>query len=579
MTMKRLRRLGLGAFVIGALWSAACAPSSDGGSPGTAGAGGGSGTAGSGSAGTTGNGGSTAGTTGTAGSSSGAGGTATGGTAPAGSAGATGGAVAGAGGTAAGNAGRGGAGGRGGSAGTAVTGGRGGGAGAAGGGQGGTAGAGSGDEYVSGVTVTVNPMVNTILVVSWTQAKAAEQVWLEFSFAGSSVMTSRMAAGATGAHKDVVLGVPGSTAVNVRIVSRQGGVDYKTRDYMGTTGAVPSGMPVPMISMYDATLASPDRYMFGAVENAGGCTNRSCYLVGPYWVYIMDRQGRIVWYYSDTTSNAATSFPRVARDGEYIWIDKARTGTRSVHKTTLDRTTFTQTVAVSGLSDAIDVTTDGGLLYEVNGDLRELTKAGTTRNIWSCRTAMGSSYNCYSNTVNWNPTDDTVLMSFPEPNTVVQINRATGTLVATYGDFAGSYTFSPATWSFEFQHFPNITAAGTLLVSTHLSAFPEGSAAGANQHAFVEFTIDRTAKRLTEKWSYTGAYWPLSRGMAMRLANGNTLVNYGTNGIIQEITADKKIVFQVKFDHPTGTNDFYNRLVGHNVLINDLYALNGGGPK
>ena len=266
----------------------------------------------------------------------------------------------------------------------------------------------------------------------------------------------------------------------------------------------------------------------------------------------MDRQGRIVWYYSDTTSNAATSFPRVARDGEYIWIDKARTGTRSVHKTTLDRTTYTQTVAVSGLSDAIDVTTDGGLLYEVNGDLRELTKAGTIRNIWSCRTAMGSSFNCYSNTVNWNPTDDTVLMSFPDPNTVVQINRATGTLVATYGDFAGSYTFSPTNWSFEFQHFPNITAAGTLLVSTHLMSFPEGSSAGANQHAFVEFTIDRTAKRLTEKWSYTGAYWPLSRGMAIRLDNGNTLVNYGTNGIIQEITADKKIVFQVKFDLPSG---------------------------
>ena len=61
--------------------------------------------------------------------------------------------------------------------------------------------------------------------------------------------------------------------------------------------------------------------------------------------------------------------------------------------------------------------------------------------IWSCRTAFGASYNCYSNTVNWNPADDTVLMSFPEPNTVAQINRATGALVATYGDRSGSYTF------------------------------------------------------------------------------------------------------------------------------------------
>ena len=108
---------------------------------------------------------------------------------------------------------------------------------------------------------------------------------------------------------------------------------------------------------------------------------------------------------------------------------------------------------------------------------------------------------------------------------------------------------------------PEHHAAGTLLVSTHLSAFPDGSAAGANQHAFVEFTIDRTAKRLIEKWSYIGAYWPQSRGMAMRLANGNTLVNYGTGGMIQELTPDKQIAFQAKFDVRPG-NDFFNRMLG-----------------
>ena len=183
-----------------------------------------------------------------------------------------------------------------------------------------------------------------------------------------------------------------------------------------------------------------------------------------------------------------------------------------------------------------------------------------------------------SSAINWNPTDDTVIMSFPDENTVAQINRQTGALVATYGDRTGSYAFSPATWSFEFQHFPNITPAGTLLVSSHLPAFPEGSTAGANHHAFTEFTIDRAGQRLVEKWTYTGAYWPLSRGMAVRLDNGNTLVNYGAGGVIQEITADKRVVFQVKFDLPSG-NDFFNKLVGNNVLIDDLYALNGGGPR
>jgi len=579
MRLSALHRLSCAMIV--SLWAAGCAPGGDGG---TAGSAGGAATAGSGAAGVTGAAGAT-GSAGAAGTGAGAAGVAGG---PAGGAGSP----AGAGGSATGVAG---ASGRGGAA-AAGAGGRGGAAAAGRGGQGGpgggpagsagsgtsgatgSAGAGAGDAYVSGVTVAVHADTKTILVVTWTQAMAAETTRLEFSFAGSAVMSSRALPGATGAHRDVVLGVPAATAVTLRIVSRQGGVDYKTRDYTGTTGTIPSGMPVPTVTMYDAAAASPDRYMFGSVENSsGGCTNRNCYFDGLFWVYIMDRQGRIVWYYSDASSNAATGFQRIARDGEYIWIERSRTGMRGVTKMTLDRQYF-QKIDSIPIGDAIDVTTDGSLLYENNGDLHERTKAGTDRLIWSCHTAFGASYNCYSNTVNWNPTDDTVLLSFPEPNTVAQINRATGALVATYGDRAGSYTFSPTTWSLEWQHFPNISAAGTLMVSSHLPMFPEGSAAGPMQHAFIEFEIDRTNKRLTEKWSYSaGTEWPLSRGMAIKLPNGNVLANYGTGGAIREITPDKRTVFHVKFDVPTGS-DYANKMVGHNVLIDDLYKLNGGGP-
>ena len=121
----------------------------------------------------------------------------------------------------------------------------------------------------------------------------------------------------------MVLGVPEKTAVTVRIVNKQTGTDYKTKDYPGTTGALPSGMPKPTIVSYNAALASPDRWMFGSVENSdGGCTNTACYYHTTFWVYIMDRQGRIVWYYADAASNATTSFQRIARDGEYIWLEK-----------------------------------------------------------------------------------------------------------------------------------------------------------------------------------------------------------------------------------------------------------------
>ena len=573
----------------------ACAGNTDpivGGNAGT-GATGGSGASGGSSAGVSGGGGSSTsgtggqstttggGTTGTAGSiGTGAGGT-TGVAGRGGTTGAAGSAAGrgGSGGSAAGTTGRGGS-----AAGTTGRGGTGGTAGTTG-----TGGASSGDDFVSGVTITVHPQTTTILNVTWTQAKVSDQVSLEFTFAGGTVMTSRQVAGTTGAHKDVVLGVPASTAITVRIVNKLGGVDYKTKDYMGMTGAIPSGMPKPTVSMYDATLASPDRWMFGAVEaSPGGCNNSSCYYTATFWLYIMDRQGRIVWYYADAANgNPTSSFQRIAKDGEYIWIEKrpfGGSGTHGVLKMTLDRQ-FSQMVSVANLSDCIDVTPDGSLLYdtEPQWELRELTKAGTTRAIFNCPQKMGSGFDCYSNTVNYDAASDSIIMSYPYENTVAQIDRTTGNLIATYGARTGSYTFDQANWKFEFQHFANISSRGTLMVSSHLPGYGDGEAGTmmpvANKHSFQEWTIDRTNKKLLQKWIYSdGAEWAMYKGMVILLPNGNYLANYGTGGVIREITPDKKTVFYVKWDVTTG-DDFFNRMVGNNVLINDLYALNGGGPK
>ena len=114
-------------------------------------------------------------------------------------------------------------------------------------------------------------------------------------------------------------------------------------------------------------------------------------------------------------------------------------------------------------------------------------------------------YNCYSNTDQLESADNTILMSFPDRTPSPQIDRQTGAVVATYGDAAGSYTFSPSTWPFEFQHFPNITAAGRCSSRHTCPPSLTGARGGANQHAFVEFDIDRAGKRLVEKWNYAGA--------------------------------------------------------------------------
>jgi hypothetical protein len=459
--------------------------------------------------------------------------------------------------------------------------------------SGGTGGSGGstvaqGDDFVSDVKVTVDSNTKTILVVTWTQLKTADNTLLEFSFSGSTVMTSRARPGATGSHRDVVLGAPEKTDITLHIVSKLGGVDYKTKDYKGTTGAIPSGMPKLTFVSYDASLASPEPWILGSVEDSqGGCADLSCYYNGGlFWIWIMDRQGRIVWYWADPSSNASSAYPRVARDGEYIVFDKAHaggthSGATGVMKMTLDRQYY-QSVAIDGIDDAIDITSDGSILYDNFGELHEYTKQGTNRTIWSCKKqfpGFTGFLDCYSNTVNWVPADDTVMLSFPYVDTVVQIDRKTGTMVGQYGNSSGSYAFSPSPWKLQFQHSATITAQGTLLVSTHLPDYPDGTAPGPKHHAFEEFEIDRTNKKLTQKWIYSdGKEWATFKGYNLRLSNGNTLVNYGSGGVIRELTPDKKTAFEVSFLVTPG-DGYDNKMVGNTVLVADLYALNGGGPK
>jgi hypothetical protein len=330
--------------------------------------------------------------------------------------------------------------------------------------------------------------------------------------------------------------------------------------------------------------------MLGSVE-ATPADNR--YYTGPFWLYIIDRQGRIVWYYSDIIANPCMAFPRIARDGSYIYIEKRMFGDVSnyeprVLKMTLDHRFFEE-IPVPLLNDCFDVTDEGTILFntvERRGEslLKEMLPDGTIRPIWDCRQwtvdngVRGVSNACYSNTVNWNALADTVLMSMPYLNTALEIDRQTGALVSQWGSLSESFEFDPVTWELEFNHYANITPDGTLVISSHEPGHSDTREPG--QHYFMEFDIDQENEVLTERWVFGDDIddWPMYKGEAYRMPGGNTLANYGTGGVIREITPDKETAWHVKWDAagPNFQDDHFNYMVGHNILIDDLYALCNG---
>lgn len=450
-------------------------------------------------------------------------------------------------------------------------------------------------DFVTAVSAHIHPEVETVLVVRWTQVRETPGVSLRYSFENDEWFETPVKPGLAADHEEVLLGIPEKTAVafyfqqdpDSESLSDGGPPDAGASPihYFATTGDIPAAMPRPTVLSFDADAAGKERWLLGSVENT---PSQDGYYIGPFWIYIIDREGRIVWYYSDRGDNPCMAYPRAARDGSHLYIEKrmfynAAGYTPKVLRLTLD---YRQAVEISvpGLDDCIDVTDDGSLLYNTwsrGGDagLYERRADGSTRKIWDCAawafasgvTAASANY-CYSNTVNWNALNDSVTMSFPYINTAVEIDRQTGALLGQWGDAPGSCSFVPETWSFEFNHFAGITPDDTLLISTHAPG--HGATEDPGEHRFVEFEIDRENCRLVEKWSFGEGIgdWPMFKGEAHRTASGNTLVNYGTGGGIREVTPAGETVWHVKWDADF-EDDRFNKMVGHNFLLDDLYPL------
>ncbi len=428
---------------------------------------------------------------------------------------------------------------------------------------------------------TITKTIRTVLEVTWRQKTTADEVWLRFSFENDEWYESPRKPGETGVHREVVLGVPEETEVAIHVMSLKDGEEAVVYETSGTTGSLPESVPRATILEYDPSLASANRWMIGSVENTA---NETATYEGPFVILIIDRQGRVVWYYLDQAWNPCMAFPRITGEGTYLGIDRSERhgeNERSVIKTTLDLEQF-ELFSTPRMADGMTITDDGTIIWTSTEWLSERHPDGTVRQIWSCpdwleeTNTSSTSLTCYANTVNWNPLKDSILLSYPGINTVVEVSRETGEVIGQYGQVTGSWDFVPSSrGELECVHGGNITEEGTLLVSVHEAG--AGFAREPVPHFFVEFELDYENRVAEEIWRYGEGIddFPRAKGEAYRVEGGNTLVNYGTGGIIREVTPDGLTAWHVIYDADFEV-EFTNKMVGHTILIDDLYALTRG---
>ena len=411
------------------------------------------------------------------------------------------------------------------------------------------------EAAVADPSARLHDEIPSLVVVSWDQL-APGQAWVEYSIDADVWLRSPMRTVDAGPQEQILLGIPYDTPAQWRVVSDTGAGAVPTDEEEIVTGPLPEGTPRAEVlesdpSRWDSTGA----YLYTAIFSRDHVMSR----------LIVDRAGRVVWVQQNPEAVASYSV-RVSLDGQallYDWIDYFGDTGEKVYRIRIDGT-VEDVVEVPGHHHAFVELDDGSLVwgrYPSGGSGERLEKRSPG---WEVETIWESPAGWTSNALFWDAERDVFLYSFYNNMTVIEVDHTTGSTLRSWGQ-ASDWQFVPSSAQFEWQHGVSITAAGTLLVSTHAS--PDSS-----EGVVREYEIDDEAQALVQVWSVgegEGISAP-TYGEAHRLPGGNTLQNYGSNVRVREFTPDGAVVWDVVWtDEAGGRCD----VIGRSVFLEDLYAL------
>jgi hypothetical protein len=423
---------------------------------------------------------------------------------------------------------------------------------------------------ISGLAVTVNEAVVTILELSWTQDEAAERGWVEYRFDDEVWLGTPPRALEVGEHSAVVLGIPAETEVELRVVN-QGEVTRYGEPVLASTGALPADLLVPTLISWDPTSASERPWLLGSVDAGAN------WYQGPCWSFILDRLGRVVWYHQ-TPGSRLNIFSQVAADGTHLLIEGTTYYTWGqdlepiIDRMSLDKR-VQQRLELPDLGLSFDEIPGGSILYNAHREhdqLVELYPDGSERVLFDCdeyaREASYSPRTCMVNAVVYNQDQGSVFWSMFENDTVVELDYESGEVLRRFGQVPGGWAFEPSWAEVDYQHYPNYSPDGTVIASTHSRERP------GVQYAH-EYVVDDDSETMVASWTYGEEVLDYARygGEAFRLDNGNTFICYGTGGAVREVTPDRRTAWELEWPLTPNTH-----LLGHFSFIDDLYALNEG---
>jgi len=396
------------------------------------------------------------------------------------------------------------------------------------------------------------------VIASWNQPEAAD-VRVEYLVDGDWRSTPTRSVD-RGDVSVTVLGVPlgSSTPWRVVIDNEEGHLVQDAPSPILAT-PLPSAFPELTIEVPDALERSD--YVLTSVneEGCGWCS-------GPYWTFIADRQGEIVWA-TRTSVGEWTLFAQLSVGGDHLLYDIVRTsGVSQAVRTYLDEPI--EQIPMPGHHHGFVELPDGTLAWgrHDNGTLIETIAerapgSDAIRRVWGCAD-WPEVTSCRSNALEYDPERDVYWFSFYTLNAVAEIDRTTGELVG-FSDLRraepldAEYRFDPTDSVFTWQHAPKVLPDGNLLISTDDTA--------RSTTLVAEYALDRDEGVFTEVWSYDPGVRANFNGEVLRLPGGTTLHGLGAAGVLYEVTPEGEVVWRMSFER--------GHQLGRVAVIEDPYTL------
>jgi len=138
--------------------------------------------------------------------------------------------------------------------------------------------------------------------------------------------------------------------------------------------------------------------------------------------------------------------------------------------------------------------------------------------------------------------DENYLISSRNLSEVTKIDARTGAVIWRLGGVRNQFSFEGDTLKFSFQHGMRVLPNG------NLTLFDNGNTHQPPFSRAVEYRVDEQARSVTKVWEYRPSpdIYSFFLGFVQRLANGNTLVTFGPQGDVHEVSPSSRLEWELR---------------------------------